>query len=148
MKTKFKHTGKKFVARLLTLILLFTILVPQTSMAGVLHNAVLCVAPGDHIAVELKCHTGDNASVPDGVALLCHAHPVGDCTDIPLPKTEPFVHARTIPGVSSVRANVLSGLSSAAMLADIRISTLHFGLLTLKSPLYSLSVLRSVILRI
>ena len=148
LKKKFIHTGKNFVARLLTVSLLFTLLMPQTSMAGDLHNAVLCVALGDHIAVELQCHSGDSASVSDGVALLCHAHSAGDCTDIPLPKAEPFVHARTISGVSSVRANVLPGLLSATMLVDIRISTLHSGLLTHKSPLYFLSVLRSVILRI
>ncbi|NOY23283.1 MAG: hypothetical protein GXO70_07220 [Acidobacteria bacterium] len=148
MKKKIKRTGKKIITRLVMLSLLFTLLMPGAALGGDLNNAVLCVAPGKHISVELKGHPGPDESNPDGCAFLCQPHPSGPCTDIPLPKTEPFVHSQVLHSVSSVRANVTAPLSPVELPADAWVSSLHSRQMKIIPPLHSLSALRTVILRI
>lgn len=150
MKINSSLNGAPNLKHLLPTVL--TLFLVITQLAGAVGdsfgNVVLCIGPGDHIAIETESHQGWNESNPGGCDLLCHSHPSGPCTDIPLPKTEPFIHCQTFPGISSAYAQMTTGLPSVRLLADSWFTSLHFRPLENRLPLYSLSVLHTVVLRI
>ncbi|MCK5879608.1 MAG: hypothetical protein KAH24_07505 [Holophagae bacterium] len=88
-------------ARLLPVVLVFFLVMTQLAAIGDgFHNTVLCIEPGDHVAVEIAAHTVCHTSNPDDCPVMSHSHSSKPCTDIPLPGTDPFLRGQNIARVA------------------------------------------------
>jgi len=149
MKINCALIGVPNLKRMLPMVIALFLVITQFAVAvgGSFGNAVLCIESGDHIAVELLSHPRWHGPDSDQYSKLRHSHSSKPCTDISLPKIDPFVRGQNVRDVSSAQGQIATMLPYVRP-TNGRWTSLNSRLVKQSWSVQTLSLIRTVILRL